>query len=124
MAKKVRVHGREYDFPEFNLGDMADMEKITGQGYDLNQGGVLGLLAAIYVAVKRENPGVTVDEIRALGPDDFEVFDDEAVDASPPQSQPVSEPGQSENSDSSSPSSNVVSAGSLDGTREVTGTPV
>lgn len=62
-----KVNGREYEVPErFTLGELADMEKITGQGYDLGQGGILGTLALMAVAIRRVDPAVTLDEIRAL----------------------------------------------------------
>jgi hypothetical protein len=68
---KLIVNGREYAMPEsFTMGELADMEKITGQGYDLEAGGVLGTLALVFVAIRRTDPRVTVDDIRNLGPDD------------------------------------------------------
>jgi hypothetical protein len=63
------------------MGELADMEKITGQGYDLEQGGVLGTLALVYVAIKRVDARVTIDDIRGLGPDDVGI---EGVEDLPP----------------------------------------
>ena len=74
QESKLVVAGQEYPVPDsFTLGELADMEKITGQGYDLGKGGTLGTLALIYVAVKRKDPTVSIDDIRGLGPDDIEV---------------------------------------------------
>jgi hypothetical protein len=42
---------------------------------------VLGTLALVYVAVKRVNPAVTVDDIRNLGQDDLEIA---GVEEAPP----------------------------------------
>ncbi len=71
---KLIVNGREYPMPDsFTMGELADMEQITGQGYDLSKGGVRAMLALTYVAIKRIDPRVTVEDIRALGQDDFEI---------------------------------------------------
>lgn len=79
---KLVVNGREYPMPDsFLMGELADMEKITGQDYDLSKGGVLGTLALAYVAIRRVDPTVTVDDIRNLSQDDFEI---KGVSVSPP----------------------------------------
>jgi hypothetical protein len=71
---RIIVNGKEYPIPDsFTLGELADMEKITGQGYDLAQGGVLGTLALAYIAVSRVDPRVTVDDLRGLGEDELDV---------------------------------------------------
>ena len=120
---KIRIYGKEHEVPEnLTLGELADMEKITGQDYDLSKPGLLGMLALAYITLRRDNANVTIEDVRGLTAADVQAVEEE--DASPPQSQPVSESGPDEKSGSSSPSSSVISAGRLDGTREVTGTPV
>jgi len=76
------VNGREYAMPDtFTLGELADMEKITGQGYDLAKGGVQGTLALAYVAMRRVDDRVTIDDLRGLTPDEFEI---KGADSVPP----------------------------------------
>lgn len=71
---KLVVNGREYPMPDsFTLGELADMEKITGQDYDLSKGGVLGTLALAYIAIKRVDPRVTIEELRDVSQDDLEI---------------------------------------------------
>ena len=74
MEPMIKVNGREYPLPtSYTLGEEADMEKITGQGYDLSKGGALGLLAIMYVAIHRADPTVTVDDIRSLSAEDLDI---------------------------------------------------
>lgn len=111
------INGQKYPIPDsFTLGELADMEKITGQGYDHEQGGALGLLALAYVAMRRERKNVTVDDIRSLGPDDITT---EGGDASPP-----SPTGNEDSKQTSSPGSANDSEQAPDVTLEATGTPV
>lgn len=68
----LKINGRDYEIPtSFTLGERADMEKITGQGYDMEAGGALALLAVIAVCVRRVDPSITLDELRALPDDDL-----------------------------------------------------
>lgn len=74
MDPKLIVNGKEYPLPDsFTLGESADMEEITGQGYDLSKGGARGLLALAYVAVRRVDSSITVDDIRELTDADIDV---------------------------------------------------
>lgn len=74
MEPKIIVNGKEYPLPtSYTLGEEAEMERITGQGYDLAQGGPLGLLAIMYVAIHRADPSVTVDDIRSLSADELDI---------------------------------------------------
>jgi hypothetical protein len=71
----VVVNGKEYPVAQqetLSIGEYADIEEITGQGYDLEKGGFRAGLALIYVSVKRVDPRVTVDDIRALRDSDVE----------------------------------------------------
>lgn len=83
-APKIIVNGTEYPLPtSYTLGEEADMEKITGQGYDLSQGGPLGLLAIMYVAIHRADPKVTVDDIRNLSADELDIRTSGAAEVPP-----------------------------------------
>jgi hypothetical protein len=112
-AKKVVINGREYPFPEeYTMGELADVEEIVGQGYDFARGGVRSVLALLYIAAHRVDSTVTIADIRALQPEDFEVKGDlvhplavetddstnGSVELSSDSSEQTSEPSQ-ENSD-------------------------
>lgn len=117
---KLIVNGHEYPMPDsFTLGELADMEKITGQGYDLAQGGVLGTLALAFVAIKRVNPRITIDDLRNLGQDDLEITGVE--ESLPP---PPSDDAPSVSASHSSETSEPDSEPTPDATPEPTGTPV
>jgi hypothetical protein len=121
MEPKIVVNGKEYELPtSFTLGESADMEKITGQGYELEKGGALGLLAIAYVAVRRVDPSVTVDDIRSLTDTQIDVLRDKDAEPVPPTSAddtPV-------NSGPSSATSGSGSDDSPEPTPEPTGSPV
>lgn len=120
MEPKIVVNGKDYPLPDsFTLGESADMEKITGQGYDLSQGGALGLLAIAYVAVRRLDASVTVDDIRVLTADDIEVVQEDTEPLPPPVAA-----GSTGNEESSSGDSRDDSMGSLDETLDFSGMPV
>jgi hypothetical protein len=71
---RIIVNGKEYPIPDsFTLGELADMEEITGQGYNLETGGVKGTLALAFIAIKRVDPRVTVDDLRGLTEDELDV---------------------------------------------------
>jgi len=91
---QIVVNGRTYPLPtSFTMGELADMEEITGQDYDLSKGGVKGTMALAYVAIRRADPTVTVEDIRNLGQDDIGF---EGVDDNPPSTgAPASESGES-----------------------------
>ncbi len=70
----IVVNGTPYPVPtSFTLGEEAEMERITGQGYDLTKPGPLGLLAIAFIAIKRVDPTVSVDDLKLLSPDAFQV---------------------------------------------------
>jgi hypothetical protein len=71
---RIIVNGREYPIPDsFTMGELADMEAITGQDYDPSKEGYRGTLALVFVAVKRVDPRVTLDDIRELKEDDLDI---------------------------------------------------
>jgi hypothetical protein len=92
----IKVNGKEYPLPtSYTLGEEADMERITGQGYDLSKGGALGLLAIMYVAIHRADPSVTVDDIRSLSAEDLDIQTSGEVVLPPPSGAGSSDPAPS-----------------------------
>lgn len=85
----VTVEGVEYEIPEkLTFGDLADIEEITGQAYNPKKSGPRMMLALTYIAMRRRNPQLTIDDIRDL---DFELIDfpDRGEKAGPPAEAPV-----------------------------------
>lgn len=77
---KVIVRGVEYPLPEsLTLGEAADVERIVG---DAPKAGSAMLLGLVYTAMRRRNPQVTLEQVRALDMESVEVIEEE--DASPP----------------------------------------
>lgn len=112
---KLKVQGREYEVPEvFTLGELADMEEVAGQNYDFENPGPRGLIAIAYVTIRRVDPTVTVDALRALTPDSIEGIKDEG-DPSPPAltGTPAAKPA-------GKPSSGVILSGDGDAGRVAT----
>jgi hypothetical protein len=97
------VNGKEYPVPsEFTLGEMCDAEQYFGVEFGAETGtGMRFAAAALYIAIRRVDPTVTVEDIRALPP---EVFATAAGDASPPET-PEPAGSSNESSDSSGESS-------------------
>lgn len=119
---KINVNGREYDMPdEFTLGELADMEEITGQGYDMTRPGVRGMIALAYIAIRRKDPRVTLEDVRNMGLDDIEAVEDEEQEVPPPPPPPDESGGNdSKTNGYSSSGSDVLPAES----RNATGAPV
>ena len=122
MDPKVVVNGKEYPFVtegDLTLGEAAELEKITGQGYDLTRIGALGLLALTYISVKRVDSSITVEDLRGLKAGDIDLQVEEA-DPVPPTSSGDSAGSATSGSESSS----HVSDGSQGAIPEVSGSPV
>jgi len=97
------VNGRRYGIvQDLTLGDMADAERYFGADFsDVNAGSSMRMAAAlIWLSIRREDPTVTVEDIRELPSDIFSSFIAKG-DAVPP----AVGPGDSSDS-SGSPSSN------------------
>ena len=118
---KLVVNGREYPFVlprELTLGEAAEVEGITGQGYDFDKGGAKGMLALAFVSIRRVDPSVRLEDLEMLTGDKIDLQGPEA-DALPP----ASSTGSSENAGSSSRNGSDDSAGSPAATPAATGTP-
>ncbi len=121
MEPTIKLNGKEYPLvtpDKLTLGEAADAERITGQGYDLLEGGALALLALVYVSVRRVDPTVDVDDIRMLGGGDIEV----QMDTGDPLPLEPSE-GSDGNADSSNASSEQPSEATPEPTPEISGAP-
>jgi hypothetical protein len=83
---RFRVNGKDYEIPStFTIGEMCDAERYFGVEFGNEAGSSIRTAAALlWIAVHREDPGVTVEQIRQLPPDVFTAFDRE--DARPPAS--------------------------------------
>lgn len=79
---KIIIDGSEYPVPEkLTLGEAADVEEITGQAYDPGKPGAKMTLAILYVAMRRADPAVKLEDVRDL---DLEGIDFKEADAGPP----------------------------------------
>lgn len=119
MAKYI-VHGKEYEIPAtFTLGEYAEMERITGQAYDIDSPGFLGGLARLYMTIKRVDPNVKLSDLEELDLADVQIKGDDVV---PPTQGASVEPN--ENAPSLIEGSGSDSAEAQDVTLAPTGTPV
>lgn len=81
-----RLEGREYEIPErFTLGEMSDMERYFGVQFgDDMPVGISATAAVLWIAIRRVDPTVTLEDIRGM---DMEVLGElgaEVAAASPP----------------------------------------
>jgi hypothetical protein len=90
------INGKEYPFPDnLTLGEEAEIERITGQGYNMEGHlGALGILALAYVAVKRVDPTVRVQDIELLTESDIDFKGGDE-----PKVSPLAEAGSSANAE-------------------------
>jgi hypothetical protein len=93
------VNGQEYEVPtDLTLGEMCDAERYFGVefGTDGNSSNVRMAAALLWVAVKRQNDTVTIDDIRALPPEVFKTAgEDDASPPPPPEEKPNGSSGTS-----------------------------
>lgn len=75
MAQIV-IDGSHYEVPDgldFTLGELADMEQVAGCPIDsLPENSTRMVLALLYVTLRRNGRDVTVDDVRALRPGEFQ----------------------------------------------------
>jgi hypothetical protein len=77
---RFRVNGRDYLVPTtFTVGEMCDAERYFGVEFGSDAAGSSMRMAAamLWIAVRREDPTVTVDDIRNLPPDVFAAVGEE-----------------------------------------------
>jgi hypothetical protein len=77
---KFRVNGKDYPVPTtFTIGEMCDAERYFGVEFGADTTGTSMRMAAamLWIAIHREDPSVTVDDIRNLPPDIFAAVDEE-----------------------------------------------
>jgi hypothetical protein len=86
-APVFRVNGKDYEIPEtFTIGEMCDAERFFGVEFGNEAGSSIRTAAALlWIAVHREDPTISVEQIRGLPPDVFATFSQEA-DTRPPAS--------------------------------------
>lgn len=87
-----KVHGREYNLPtDLTMGEMCDAEKEFGVEFgNTERSGVRMASAMMWIAIRRVDPSVTVDDIRSLPIDVFESME-AGADAGPPELSSTSE---------------------------------
>ena len=113
------VNGTEYELPtDLDLGEMCDAERFFGVEFG-NQAtsGIRMAAALLWIAIKRVDATVTVEDVRALPPEVFASMTTE-TDARPPE---PSEKPPASNEASGGDSSN--GAADLDSLPEPTGHP-
>jgi hypothetical protein len=121
MEPKIVLNGVDYPViprDDWTLGESADAEDICGQGYDFEKLGAKGILALAYIAARRVNPSVTLEDLKSLKYDDVDFKGAEGKPVPPPS------PGESAGSENTgSEDSSASSDGSPAGQPEPTGTP-
>ena len=83
---KIKVQGEVYelDFDQMLWGELSDLEDLLGCSLeDANLATAKGVLALAYIAVRRSQPAVTLDSLRALPMTEIELVEDDAVDPTP-----------------------------------------
>jgi hypothetical protein len=74
-----RVNGKDYPVPTtFTVGEMCDAERYFGVEFGEAATTSMRMAAAmLWIAIRREDPTVTVDDIRNLPPDVFSALGEE-----------------------------------------------
>jgi hypothetical protein len=99
----IRVNNKEYAFPpsDLTLGEMCDAEQYFGVDFNAgSQSGMRMTAALLWIAIRRQDKTVTVDDVRDLDP---QVFAELAGDNGNP---PTSEPSVSSEPPSSASTTN------------------
>lgn len=91
----ITVDGVDYEVPEkFTLGELADIEEIIGQGYDPEKpGGARSTLAVIWIAMRRKNPQLRLEDVRNLDAELIAV--EQEAEERPPAQEPSEQPDDS-----------------------------
>ena len=81
---QVIVDGTVFPVPDegdFDFGELADMEEVAGASLSsLPAKSMRATLAVIYVAMRRVDPTITIEQVRALKPDQFDFVEEDAPD--------------------------------------------
>lgn len=78
----VVINRRRFELPAadaaFSFGELADMENVAGAPLGtLGEQSARAMLAVIWVTLERAKSGITLEELRGLGPDDIEVVEND-----------------------------------------------
>lgn len=66
------------DGDDFDFGELADMEEVAGAPLNtLPEKSARATIAVIYIAMRRVDPSITVAQVRALKPEQFDFVEDE-----------------------------------------------
>jgi hypothetical protein len=107
---KITVNGREITFPpeDPTMGEMADAENYFGvEWINPERSGMRITAAFLFIALKRVDKTVTVDDVRALDPAILKQL--AGGDDSPPEETAPAEPSKSDSNGSSDSSSRTSS---------------
>jgi len=102
------VNGKEYPVPEkFDLGEMCDAENLFGVNFEDPVASRMRMITAtLYIAIRRVDPTVTVEDIRAIDPEELFAAMKVQAESTPPSPPPSSEEPTSTKSISGSGSAN------------------
>jgi len=76
---RIKVQGEvhELDFDQLTWGELAELEDLLGSSLeDANLATAKGVLALAFVAVKRAQPAVTMESLRALPMGEIELVEE------------------------------------------------
>lgn len=83
--KKFIVNGKEYAVPtSFDIGEIVDAERFFGVDFSAENQSARAAAANLYIAIRREDPTVTVEDIRALPLEVFKAIGTDEVPENPP----------------------------------------
>lgn len=75
----IRVQGETYDvsMQDLTWGELAELEELLGGSLEeTNLASARGVLALAFIAVRRKQPAVTMDSLKALPMAEIELVDD------------------------------------------------
>lgn len=63
----ININGEEYDLDELDLGEMEEIEELADAPFsEINAGSAKGMKAFVFVLLKRDNPDITMEEIKKV----------------------------------------------------------
>lgn len=61
------IEGVDYDLDDLDLGEMEDIEELAGAPFgEINTGSTKGMKAFVFVLLRRNNPDITMQDIRSV----------------------------------------------------------